>query len=316
MACFSTNKIIEMNILFSSDYNYARHLGGAIYSILCHNEMEKIHFFVINNRISEANIEKIEQLIKGYENAEISFVPFDKFERQLHLNLAWPISLSSYARLFVGEMLPADVDRVLYLDCDMLVNANLSNLWNTEMGEYVLGAVQDQVSESVKLAIGLSLSDQYFNAGMLLIDLGKWREAKMGEECLQFIASHNGKVLHHDQGVLNGVLSHLWYRLPLKYNVMTIHYMMSQSGIKKFYGDEASFYDKDEMTLAKREPVILHYTPSFTTHPWEQHCKHPLQFYYNEALKMTPWKDYPLEKEKNPWYVKIINFYYRNSPLY
>ena len=290
-------------------------MGVAIYSILSHNQSEKIHFYVINNRISEANIEKVERLIRCYRNAEVSFIPFDIFEQQLHLNLSWPISLSSYARLFVGEMLPVDVDRVLYLDCDMLVNGNLSDLWNAEMGENLLGAVQDQVSENAKVAIGLSPADRYFNAGLLLIDLCKWRKSNMGKECLQFIASHNGKVLHHDQGVLNGLLSRQWYRLPLKYNVMTIHYMMSQKRIIKFFHDEALFYSDDEITNARQNPVILHFTPSFTTHPWEENCKHPWANYYRETLTRTPWSGFPLEKEKNPWYLKLINWYYRNSQI-
>ena len=306
-----------MNILFSSDDNYARHLGVAIYSLLSHNTSSpQIRIYVIDNNISPDNITKLNQVISSFRNAEMNLIPFRKWADSLHLNMMWPISLSSYARLFVDDMLPLDVDRVLYMDCDMLVRGEISELWHIDLGDNIIGAVQDQVSETAKTRIGLIFSDQYFNAGLLLIDLKKWRDAGIGDKCVRFIEAHDGQVMHHDQGVLNGLLTHQWYRLPLKYNVMTIHYMMAQSGIKKFHGDVASFYDEEEIVLAKRDPVILHYTPSFTTHPWEQHCKHPLRFYYDEALKMTPWKGCPIEKDKNPWYVKIINFYYRNSPLY
>ena len=150
---------------------------------------------------------------------------------------------------------------------------------------------------------------------VLLINLKKWREFKIGERCLGFIDEREGKVIHHDQGVLNGILSNSWYRLPLKYNVMTIHYMMSQFKIKKYYKDESSFYEKEEISLAKKCPIIVHFTPSFTNHPWECNCKHPLRAKYENTLSRTPWKGFPLEKSPNPWYVQLLNLRYLYLPI-
>ena len=306
-----------MNILFSSDDNYARHMGVAIYSLLSHNtKVSKIRLFIVDNNISSENISKISQVISTFDNAELTFIPFEKWAENLHINMAWPISLSSYARLFVGEMLPGDIERLLYLDSDMLVCEDLSNLWNTELGDKMIGAIQDQVNGNAKTSIGLNLSDDYFNAGLLLFNLKKWRNEGMGEKCLNFIASYGGQVIHHDQGTLNGLLKDLWLRLPLKYNVMTIHYIMSQSKIKRYFRDKSSFYDLEEIEDAKLRPSILHFTPSFTSHPWELNCKHPKRDLYKCTQNETPWANYPLEDAKSPWYVKLINCYYRNFPIF
>ena len=216
-----------MNILFSSDDNYARHMGVAMISILRHNrEVEGIHFYVINNQITLSNIEKLEGVINDFDNAEISFIPFACIEKQLNLNLSWPISLSSYARLFVGEVLPVEVERVLYLDCDVVVNGPLFDLWNTNLYGKCIGAIQDTIPSRTKASVGLSSKHPYFNAGVLLIDLKQWREYNIGKKCLNFIDSYSGRVTHHDQGVLNGVLDGQWKRLSLKYNLMTVHYMI------------------------------------------------------------------------------------------
>ncbi len=306
-----------MNILFSSDENYARHMGVAMVSILQHTgDVEKIHFFVINNRILPSTIEKLESLIQGYKNADLFFIPFESYEKRLCLNLAWPISLSSYARLFVGEMLPDEVEKVLYLDCDVVVCSSIDSLWKTNLNGKCLGAIQDMVPSKTKASVGLLPEDPYFNAGVLLIDLLQWRQQGIGVSCMEFIADRDGCVTHHDQGVLNGVLKGQWERLPLKYNLMTIHYMMKASKRQSFYQDSSVFYTEDEIIDAKNNPVILHYTPSFTTHPWEQNCRHPLRRIYSNILDMTPWKNAPLEKEKNPWYVKILNYYYRFISLF
>ena len=154
-----------MNILFSSDENYARHMGVAMVSIMQHNgDVEKIRFFVINNRILSSTIEKLESLVQGYKNAEIFFIPFESYEKKLHLNLAWPISLSSYARLFVGEMLPDKVEKVLYLDCDIVICGSIGALWNTNLNGKCLGAIQDMVPSQTKASVGLLPEDPYFNA--------------------------------------------------------------------------------------------------------------------------------------------------------
>ena len=248
-----------MNILFSSDDNYARHLGVAIYSLLTNNtNVAKLRIFVVGNYISAENINKLQQMTATFNNVELIFVPFNKWSDNLRLNMSWPISLSSYARLFVGEILPSDVDRVLYMDCDMLVLGDISELWNTNLNDNIIGAVQDQVSRKSKIAIGLDLSDDYFNAGLLLIDLKKWRDENMGEKCIQFIDEHQGRVIHHDQGVLNGLLKHRWLRLPLKFNVMTIHYILSYKKIKSFFKEKSSkFSEPSKLELKKDKPKSL-----------------------------------------------------------
>lgn len=305
-----------MNILFSSDDNYARHMGVAIISILQHNrDVERIRFYVINNQITLSNLEKLEMVVNEYDNAEISFIPFKYIEKHLHLSLSWPISLSSYARLFVGELLPVEVDRVLYLDCDVVVNGPLRDLWDNDLHGNCIGAIQDTIPSRTKVSIGMLPKQPYFNAGILLIDLKQWREDNIGKKCLNFIESYNGRVTHHDQGVLNGVLNGQWKRLPLKYNVMTIHYMMSQSNICRYYKDESPFYDAFERNEAIKNPIIIHFTPSFTSRPWEEKCCHPMQDCYSRVLAISPWRGSSLLRDKNPWYVRLINMRYRIFPV-
>lgn len=304
-----------MNVLFSSDDNYAPHLGVAIFSLLDNNRrLSIIRIYVVDNHIMPENIERLLSIVHTFDNAVLKFLSFDKWANSLKLKMAWPISISAYARLFAAEMLPVDLDRVLYLDCDMVVTTDLEDLWKTDLQGNCLGAVQDQVFPHIKTAIGLSESSSYFNSGLLLIDLNSWRQNRLGEKCLEFISRYHGEVIHHDQGVLNGVLSAQWTRLPLRYNVMTIHYFFSQKQMKKYFKDSSIFYTGSEIQSAIDEPVILHYTPSFTTHPWEKNCKHPLRNIYISYKQQTPWRDIPLAQYSTPWYLKIINWRYINLP--
>lgn len=302
-----------LNVLFSSDDNYAQHMGAAIYSLLKNNiEFEKINIFIVENEISDDNKKRLEKISSDFSNAKINWISFMKWKSQLNLNMKWQISISTYARLFISEMLPHDINRLLYLDCDMIVCNSLRKLWNTNLHGCVLGAVQDTISDSTKEDVGLLPTDSYFNAGLLLIDLQAWRNQNIGKKCLTFIEEHNGSVTHHDQGTLNGVLRNNWFKLHLENNLMTIHYMFSLNQIMNFYGEHALFYNNSEIIYAKDNPVILHYTPSLTTRPWVKNCKHPKKQLYWDAIDCTPWVGAKPQKDCSKWYVKLINWKYRN----
>lgn len=307
---------MEMNILFSSDDNYAQHLGVAMYSFMCHNtKADKLKFFVVNNNISQENISKLLVMVSQFPNSEVLFIPFDYYTKGLLLNMPWPISLSAYARLFASEMLSKDIDRVLYLDCDMIINHDLSELWEYDLGDNCIGAVQDQVKDNIKTSIGLTVSQPYFNSGMLLVDLKKWRSQNIGLQAINFIREHKGRVIHHDQGVLNAILRKSWTRLPLKFNVMTIHFLMNHNSILNYFGDRSEYYEEEEVERGKYQSWILHFTPSFTSRPWEENCKHPLQSLYHIMRCKTPWALSSLTSESARWYVRLINWRYRTLPF-
>lgn len=306
----------ELNVLFSSDNHYAQHLGAAMQSLLENNQdFTVIRIYVIDNEISDLSKEKIYDIARKFSNSAVFWIPFKKWKSQLQLNMTWIISISSYARLFVAEMIPDEIDRILYLDCDMIVCDSLQNLWNTDLRGCVLGAVQDSIGDSTKNAVGLLPKEQYFNTGMLLIDLARWRELDIGAKCLHFIEGKKGSVVHHDQGVLNGVLRNQWFRLPLCDNLMTIHFIFNRRRVIDYFGERADFYSENDIVNAKEHPVVMHYTPSFTSRPWCKDCKHPLKALYWENLNKTPWKGAKPEKSKDKWYVKLINWRYRNLPF-
>lgn len=305
----------QMHIVYSSDDNYAQHMGASIYSLLCHNTDSEIVIHVIDNGISPDSKEKLQLIVKQFPLSQLQWIDFSKWSEKLILNMQWPISLSAYGRLFIGSMLPESVTRCLYLDCDMIICGKLSPLFNMEMRGNTVAAIQDTVNPSTKEAIGLNRKEPYFNSGFLLIDLNKWRNTNAEQACLDFITQHHGRVTHHDQGVLNGIFHQDVSILPLKYNVMTIHYMMERSRILSYFHEESPFYDEDEIAQAKAHPTVLHYTPSFTSRPWVRNCCHPLKKLYWDAVEKTPWAGAQPIKDNSKWYVKLINCRYRKLPF-
>lgn len=304
----------SLNIVYSSDDNYCIYMGVSIISLLENNKnFDSINIYIIDNNIDDLNKIKLKRLIEYYKR-NIIFIDFEKYKKYLNLNMQWKISISSYARLFLASMIPSSVKKVLYFDCDTLIVDNLYELWNQDINDFYIGGVCDTVPSYTKQAIGLNDTDFYINAGMLLINLKKWREDNLEKKLLNFIDAHNGNVTHHDQGVINGVIKNKKI-LPLKYNLMTSYLMMSREDIIKFYKVEDSFYSQEQIDEAIKNPVYIHYTPGFTTRPWVKGCKHPYVDLYWKYLKLTPWEDFKPIKNNEKFHVKMVNWIYLNLPF-
>ena len=304
-----------MHIVYSSDDKYAQHMGASIYSLLSHNAESEIVIYVIDNGISSDSKEKLQQIINQFPLSQLQWIDFSKWSEKLTLDMQWPISQSAYGRLFVGSMLPDSVQKCIYLDCDMIVCDKIDELWGFDLEGHTLAAVQDTVNAATKNSVGLYSAEQYFNSGFLLIDLQQWRRIGAEKKCIQFIDEHSGSVSHHDQGVLNGVFHKDVSILPLKYNVMTIHYIMNRRKIMKYFHEESRFYTEEEIEWAKAHPTVLHYTPSFTSRPWVRTCRHPLKKLYWAAVEKTPWAGARPEPDRRKWYVRLLEWRYRNLPF-
>jgi lipopolysaccharide biosynthesis glycosyltransferase len=120
-----------------------------------------------------------------------------------------------YARLLLDRLLPASIERLIYLDCDMMVRAPIETLWATDLEGKTVGAVPDPWGPL--FSIGKDMrengdlydpADTYFNAGLLLIDMKRWREANLLERIVAF--THEGIMdrIYYDQGFLNIVFRH------------------------------------------------------------------------------------------------------------
>lgn len=303
---------MEIVVVYSSDDNYAQHTGVSILSLLDNNKhFDDIHIYVIDNEISKINKENLKAIISCYKR-KITFIDFSKYKEMLKLNMQWDISLSAYARLFISSILPSNIDRVLYFDCDTVIIDKIDELWNQDIEDCYVAGVSDTVSSTTKSAVGISGEENYINSGMLLINLKRWREENIQDKFIKFIDSNKGSVTHHDQGVINGVLCKKSKVLNPKFNLMTVYYIMKREDIISYYGIDNEFYSDEVINESLRNPVYIHFTPGFTTRPWIKGCKHPKRQVYLDYLDKTPWKNSRLEKDKSKLRIKIINWIYRN----
>lgn len=164
-----------MNIVYAADDNYAEMLGISIISLFENNkDCEEITVFILDDKIKSGSKEKLNFVAEKYAR-KIKFYPIPNLNElvgvEIKTNERW--SLSTFSRLFLEKILPDEIDKVIYLDCDILVNDSLEKLYDTNLGGNYCGGVSDCIGKNHKKNIGLKPDDIYINAGVMLISLKK-----------------------------------------------------------------------------------------------------------------------------------------------
>jgi lipopolysaccharide biosynthesis glycosyltransferase len=194
---------------------------------------------------------------------------------------------SSLFRLRIEELLPPEVDRVLYLDADVLVRRPLAELWDTPLDGKLIGAVRDPTSPWVSAVrgfpwreIGIPPTTPYFNAGVMLIPLDRWRGAHVGERALALLRRH--EFVHADQCALNAVLCLSWQPLDRRWNTQWAHLVED--------GTLAWVAETDTMSRsASEDAAVMHFNSGRMRRPWDPRCSHPYRGEWLSMVEHTAW---------------------------
>lgn len=277
----------QIVVVCSADENYAMPLTVTIYSALSNlgNKQSKILLFVLDGGIKEATKRKVEASLRS-DQLEIHWVKLD-LERFKQLPEKRHITVAAYYRLLVAEVLPQEFKKVIYLDSDTIVLGALEELWSVDPGDYHLLAVRNGCCHLIALApglcnykeLGLNPNSLYFNSGVLVINLEKWKEGDVGAKVLEFSEQNGDTIQDCDQDGLNAVLEGKWGELDPRWNQMPQIYTFSS-------WEDSPFDDPATYQSVLTNPQIIHYANS---KPWHLTCDHPKVYLFEKYLDQTAW---------------------------
>ena len=227
----------KINICLSSDDNFAPYLLTTITSILKNaNEEDDIYFYIIDNGISLPNKEKLLNL-KSIKEFYVSFASLNnedinKYTNWINMNKHSSYSVSTYSILSIPNLFP-DIDKILYLDCDLIVIKSLKELFNYDIDNY-LAIVADHVVwnyyrknpkkfpdiHNYFISIGLDKDTHYFNSGVLLINNKLWRKINIEKLFEDFQLKYHDNIIYADQCILNYVLKDKVKYVENKWNLV------------------------------------------------------------------------------------------------
>lgn len=199
----------EIPIFFSTDDNYIPYLDVAIASLIANASKEyNYRIIVLNTGLKEDNIAKVK--LNERPGFVIDFIDISMQIENIKSRFknVYHFSIVTYYRLFIASLFP-QYDKIVYLDCDLVVLGDISELYHTELGENILGAVVDHFVTTTtefrlyaEKAIGVN-PDTYFNAGVLLINLEEFRKNNIERKFIKLITEHDFDLLDPDQAYLN-----------------------------------------------------------------------------------------------------------------
>lgn len=275
-----------INVVFASDNNYAQHTAVAMASALINSKVpEQIKFYLIDDEIESTNKEKIKATVEKLKG-HIEFVKIKNTALE-NCYVSGELSRASYFRLDIANILSRDVEKIIYLDCDLLVYDDIKNMWDIDMEGMPVAATNDlgimaskRIRKQKNKFIGLPFDAPYFNAGVLMMDLKLWREKDIARDIIELAA--NNKYPNHDQDALNKYFMNNWKKLPLRWDVIPPVFNLF---LKILVNKEL----RQEAIEAKLNPAIFHYAGGYK--PWEYEEYKGFNDKYYEYLKLTEFKD-------------------------
>ena len=278
----------KINVCISCDDNYAKYAGVVVASVLTNAATDDyIVFYILDGGISSDNKDKILSL-KSIKNCDINFVSINSelFEDYAKVKTHKYISIATYYRLKAPSLLP-DIDKIIYLDCDVAVNTSLKTLFDVDLKDYLIAGVQDNKRRMVKE------NPQYVNAGVLVFNLELMRKNNTESKFYEYTKDNIHTITKGDQEIINEVCKGKIKVVEPEWNVQTSNFV-----------NRSSYTNK---------PNIIHYLSK--EKPWKFGAFSYFKNYWFKYSMLTPWAD-----EWNYNYLKnqaaSIFGYIKHRPLF
>jgi lipopolysaccharide biosynthesis glycosyltransferase len=264
-------------VLFCTDNNYWQHLGATLASLLGSNAHHQFRIIICSIQKNAESEAKIRQIAAEARNAAVEFVNYTPSRRE-SLPINRYITLGAYLRLFMADYVDVSVEKLLYLDCDLIVRKDIGPLWAASIDDYSVAAVPESYFGAHD-ELGFSRNDLYFNSGVMLVNLARWRRDDLITKFIACAKEKSTALTYWDQDILNIVLRGQAAFLSQRWNFHAIYAEMlpEHLGLKR-----EEFFD------TRRDPAIIHYTSKHK--PWQYFPEPQYKQYYWEALARTPWK--------------------------
>ncbi|HUP91359.1 MAG TPA: glycosyltransferase family 8 protein [Solimonas sp.] len=261
-----------------ADGGYLRHTGAMLHSALAHSPGERFSVCVLHgNPIPEQERAKLQQVTQAF-GARLRFELVDD-QRAAQFPCGY-FPRAVWLRILLPELLP-QAERVLYLDSDLIVTGDLAPLWATDLGDHLLAAVTNPfypfMPDHPRLHLGIKDPRDYFNSGVLLMNLARMRAEGTSSRLCEFARTRPGNP-YPDQDALNEVCRGRWLHLHPRWNVQSTLFELAPAQLP---------LPPQQVAEALAQPALVHYIGPFK--PWHYLCRHPLQALYFEHARATPW---------------------------
>ena len=274
IACCSNEKLAPM-------------FGVVVTSVGINVTSDDVMMYLLHNGLKDSTVKRLQKIADRY-NVGLKFLEIDleilkdcPTNTKLHY-----ANVMTYARFLLPSMLP-NLDKVIYLDCDLVVCNDLKYLWETDVNDMAVAMAPDLWYQDKATLSRLDINKgKYLNAGVIVMNLDYWRDNDIRNKLFNFIAEKGSKLTYLDQDALNVILQNERRQLSVKYNVTPC-----------YFSRNLVYYPKEmheEIREARIDPVIFHYLGSVK--PWSLGCYLPGKELFIKYQKASGWRRFTIQK--------------------
>lgn len=276
-----------VHIVLAADKKFLPFCAATMASVLDNSpRQDDLHFHILTDApFPELDVTRFDKLrrIRDFE-WEQHIVSGDNFQ---DLRTTPGISVATYFRLMLPSVLPESIEKVVYIDCDLVVLDRIRKLYDIDLEDRLLLGVEDSISIHYNEQFGDSRDAIQVNGGVLVMNLRGLRDANYREEIRRYIEANKFTIILGDQQILNCVFGKRAAYVHPRWNV---HGSMFVEDWRKQSVGERNLYRLAEIEAAVRTPAIIHYT--YKRKPWQSN-EHPRYTDYLRYLRMTDyWADF------------------------
>lgn len=269
---------MTIHLACATNAAYVPHVATMLKSLLLNSRRDRVHAYIL---IEQEVTPEQRSLLGAMANHHGAQVEYLEATSQLPAGLptAEGYPRVVWLRILLPELLP-EVERILYLDGDIVVVDDVMPLVTTSLSGNLVGAVTNayRYGQEFYAALDLPAAESYFNTGVLLMNLAAMRAEGTAQRIAD--AARKYKSRFPDQAALNPVLHRRRLRLPARFNVQGEFYYRSPKDL---------VLDAQEVREAMQHPIVMHYTGPAIAKPWHRLCPHPRRELYALYRRQTPW---------------------------
>lgn len=295
----------EIVVATASDDNYAIGMAVTIRSAMHHLPVDRsLRVYVLDGGIAEDTKTKV---LESWQHSRVAVEWIRPDMRALEgLLTIGHLNACTYLRLLMPHVLPRSLKKVIYLDADLLIRRNIAEIWDTPIDDHPVLAAVEVAAPFVDCAtvfpasperykytaepnpvknyrdLGIPGHRKFFNAGVLCVNLDRWRKDDIPRQAMQCLHDHKDFVLWCDEYALNVVTSGQWGEIDARWN--------QGAAFNSYPCWQESPFEKPVYESIKDDPWIIHFT--WIKKPWLEDCKHPFQEEFLTYLDMTEWYGY------------------------
>ena len=276
-----------IHIACCSNEKMAPMFGVVMTSVGVNVKSDDVMLYLLHNGLKVKTIKRLNEISRRY-NVSLRLMEIDSnilkhcpVDANIHY-----ADIMMYARLLLPTMLP-DLDKVIYLDCDLVVNSDLKELWDFDVNGVAVAMAPDHLYKDATTLERLKMTNgEYLNSGVIVMNLEYWRKHNVQNRVLVFIEENGKQLIYFDQDALNVTLQNERRKLPIKYDYTPYHLFRNL--------DNFPSEINEEICKARTAPTIFHYMGP--TKPWSLGSYVPGKELFKKYQRLSGWRHYVVNK--------------------